>query len=182
MIYSTFLYLQEVLKKLLNNCLYLILYFSAVAQQTFQEIVTTFNFTSCVTQNLEITAANNCSILMIIKRNTVQLARNIQTNFDGRRLFKNIISYNDVLFSSINLVQVVRFECLTLVLLRIQVHWDVMPCQWANGVSILKNHNTFILKDQGVLDYVPLKCQDPKHLTTQHHNADLYPWRKLCCQ
>jgi hypothetical protein len=92
-----------VLNKLLNNFSYLNLSFSAVAQQTFQEIVTTFNFTSCVTQNLEITAANKCSILMIIKRNMAQLARNIQTNFDGRRLFKNIISY-DVLFASLNLV------------------------------------------------------------------------------
>jgi len=68
-IYSTFLYLKEVLHKQLNNCSYLILSFSAVAQQTFQEIVTTFNSTACVTQNIEITAANNCSILMIIKRN-----------------------------------------------------------------------------------------------------------------
>lgn len=124
---------------MLNNGSYLIFSFSAVARQTFQEIVTTFNFTSFVTQNLEITAANNCSILMIIERNMVQLTRNIQTNFDGRRLFKNIISYNDVLFASINLVQVVRFEFLTLVLLRIQVHWDVMPCQWANGVQHFKD-------------------------------------------
>jgi hypothetical protein len=126
-----------VLNNQLNNCLYLILPFSAVAQQTFQEIVTTFNFTSCVTQNLEITAANNCSILMI-KTNVVQLIRNIQTNFDGKRLLKNIISYNDVLFGSINLVLVVRFKFLTLALLRIQVHWDVMPCQWSNGVQRFK--------------------------------------------
>jgi len=136
--YSTFLYLKEVLTKQLHNCSYLILSFSAVAQQTFQEIVTTFNFTSCVMQNLEITATNNCSILMIIKGSMVQLSRDIQTKFDGRRLFKNIISYNDVLFASINLVQVVRFEFLTLVLLRIQVHWDVVPCQWANGVQCFK--------------------------------------------
>jgi len=68
----------------------------------------------------------------------VQLTRNIQTKFDGRRLFKIIISYNDVFFASINLVQVVRFEFLTLVLLRIQVLWDVVPCQWANGVQCFK--------------------------------------------
>jgi len=136
--YSTFLYLKEVLNKQLHNCSCLIVSFSAVAQQTFQEIVTAFNFTSCVIQNLEITAANNCSILLIIKGNMVQLTRNIETKFYGRRLFKNIISNNDVLFASINLVQVVRFEFLTLVLLRIQVHWNVVPCQWANGVQCVK--------------------------------------------
>jgi len=75
---------------------------------------------------------------MITKGKMVQLTGNIQTNFGGRRLLKNIISYNDVLFSSINLVQAVRFQFLTVVLLRIQVHWDVMPCQWANGVHCFK--------------------------------------------
>jgi len=43
-----------------------------------------------------------------------------------------------VLFASVNLVQVVRFEFLTLVLLRIRVCWDMVMCQWANGVQHFK--------------------------------------------
>ena len=67
-----------------------------------------------------------------------------------------------------------------MLLLRIQIFWDMTLYHWVNGSSRIKELNAFNFKDQALQEgfltlqcryYVPSKCQNPlalQHSATSH--------------